>query len=220
LLQSAGKPDLAAEQYRRVLQQDARHEGARFYLANLLLGEGQFNEAARHYAAALTASPDIPPARLLELLARHRAGEPDRQIAAALEERIHNWPDQPELKYALIRLRSLSSDAAVRDSVRALTLANQLAPKQPSLPNIAALALAAAADRQYDQAARLQQQVVDMLGWMPAGDQSQALRDALDAYKNGKLPQQPVWPANDPLFGPPPFNPMEPFRHYPAAVPY
>jgi len=220
LLQSEGKSEAAIEHYQRILQQDASHEGARFYLANLLFQQGHFAKAAQQYAVALAANPDIPPARLLELVARHRAGQPDREIAAELERRVKAWPDQPELKYALIRLRSLSTDSEVHDSVRALTLANQLAPNQPTPPNIAALALAAAADGQYDQAARLQQQVIDMLSWMPADTVQQTLKNTLEAYENYELPKQLVWPADDPLLAPPPLNPGEPFRHYPAAVPY
>lgn len=220
LRQSRGERDAAMEHYYRILQHDERHTGARFYLANLLFEREQYAAAAKQYAAALAVNPDIPPARVLELVARQRAGEPDRKIAAALEQRVTDYPEQPELKYALVRLRSLSTDMEVRDGVRALTLANQLAPKQPTPPNIAALALAAAADGQFDQAARLQRQVVDMMRWMLEEDALKRLQTTLDAYEGGRLPAQPAWPVDDPLLAPPPLNPAEPFRHYPAAVPY
>ena len=220
LQQSRGESDAAMQHYYRILQHDERHTGARFYLANLLFEREQYPAAAKHYAAALAVNPDIPPARVLELVARQRAGEPERKIAAALEQRVMDHPEQPELKYALVRLCSLSSDMEVRDGVRALTLANQLAPEQPTPPNIAALALAAAADGQFDQAARLQRQVVDMMRWMPEGSALLRQQAALDAYEDGRLPAQPAWPVDDPLLAPPPLNPAEPFRHYPAAVPY
>ena len=108
----------------------------------------------------------------------------------------------------------------MRDSARALTLANLLAPKQPTPPNIAVLALAAAADGHFDQAARLQQQVLDMMRWVLDEGDLQRLQTTLDAYEEGHLPAQPAWPADDPLLAPPPLNPTDPFRHYPAAVPY
>jgi hypothetical protein len=104
--------------------------------------------------------------------------------------------------------------------VRALTLANALAPGQPTPPNIAALALAAAADGQFEQAARLQQQVIDMLGWMAPPAQVESMQAALEAYQQRQMPQQPVWPEDDPLLSPLPLNPLDPFRHYPAPVPY
>ena len=220
LQQSRGENNAAIEHYNRILLHDERHAGAHFYLANLLFEREQYAVAAQHYAAALVVNSDIPPARILELVARQHAGEPDREIASVLQQRVTDHPEQPELKYALVRLYSLSTDTEVRDSVRALTLANQLAPKQPTPPNIAALALAAAADGQFDQAARLQRQVIDMMRWMLEDDALQRLQTTLDAYEDGRLPAQTAWSTDDPLLVPPPLNPAEPFRHYPAAVPY
>ena len=220
LLQSQGKAGPAADHYREVLRLDPRHDGAHFFLANLLFNQGRFAAAAEHYGAALAVNADIPPARLLQLVAWHRAGRPDRDIAERLEQLTGQYPDRPELKYALIRMRALSADPAVRDSVQALNLANELAPSQPSPPNVEALALAAAADGQFDAAARLQQQVLDMLGWMAGAQQLQRVQDTLDAYEQGVMPQQAVWPADDPLLSPAPLNPVEPFRDYPAPVPF
>jgi tetratricopeptide (TPR) repeat protein len=220
LRDAQGKSDQAAAGYRKILELDPKHQGARFYLANLLFQQRTYAQAAQHYKAALAASQDIPPARLLELVARHHAGQADREIVAELTKLIKAYPQQSELKYALARMHALSKDPAVRDSVAALTLANQLAPKQPSPPNIAVLALAAAADGQFDQAARLQQQLIDMLGWMAPPQRLQSLQDTLASYQDGVMPQQPVWPVDDPELSPAPLNPVEPFRDYPAAVPF
>ena len=220
LREAQGNTEQAAALYRRVLALDPKHEGARFYLGNLLFQAGTYREAAQQYQAALAANKDIPPARLLELVARHRAGETDAEIAAELEKRVKAWPRQPELKYALARLRALSKDPAVRDSVAALTLANALAPSQPSPSNIAVLALAAAADGQFDEAARVQQQLIDMFGWMAPQQESESLQKTLAAYKQGMMPQQPVWPVDDPVLTPGPLDPVGPFRDYPAPVPF
>jgi tetratricopeptide (TPR) repeat protein len=215
-----GKSEQAAAGYRKTLELDPKHEGAHFYLANLLFEQRAYQQAAQQYSAALAANQDIPPARLLELVARHHAGQADREIAAELEKLIKAYPQQSELKYALARMRALSKDAGVRDSVAALTLANQLAPNEPSPANIAVLALAAAADGQFDQAARLQQQLIDMLGWMSAAQQLEFAQQTLASYKKGVMPQQPVWPVDDPELSPVPLNPVEPFRDYPTPVPF
>jgi tetratricopeptide (TPR) repeat protein len=214
------EPEPALEHYGRVLEQDPDHEGARFYQAGLLFQQGRFREAAEAYGKALEINPDIPPARLHELVTWHHAGRGDTEIAAALEERLAAHPDQTELKYALIRLRALSLDPQVRDSVRALNLANELAPAQPTPAHIQALALAAAADGQFDEAARLQQQVLDMVRWMGTAEQIAKLEEGLEAFKAGRMAEEPIWPASDPLLAPPPLNPFPPFRDYPAAVPY
>lgn len=218
--EARGRTQQAAALYRRVLALDPKHEGAHFYLGNLLFQDGAYREAAQQYQAALAANQDIPPARLLELVARHRAGETDAEIAAELEKRIKAWPDQPELKYALARLRALSKDPAVRDSVAALTLANALTSSQPSPFNIAVLALAAAADGQFDEAARVQQQLIDMFGWMVPQQEAASLKTTLAAYKRGIMPQQTVWPVGDPVLSPRPLDPAGPFKDYPAPVPF
>lgn len=218
--EARGRTQQATALYRRVLALDPKHEGAHFYLGNLLFQDGAYREAAQQYQAALAANQDIPPARLLELVARHRAGETDAEIAAELEKRIKAWPDQPELKYALARLRALSKDPAVRDSVAALTLANALTSSQPSPFNIAVLALAAAADGQFDEAARVQQQLIDMFGWMAPQQEAASLKTTLAAYKRGIMPQQTVWPVGDPVLSPRPLDPAGPFKDYPAPVPF
>jgi tetratricopeptide (TPR) repeat protein len=220
LLQAQGKSAGAADHYRNVLEQDPEHDGAHFFLANLLLNQHDFAEAEQHYSAALAVNSDIPPARLLRLVARHRAGTPDADIARQLSELIARYPQQAELKYALVRVYSLSADPAVRDSVAALDLANELAPAQPTPPNIEALALAAAADGQFEQAAQLQQQALDMLGWMASEQQLQTARETLETYQAGRMPRQAVWPSDDPLLSPAPFSPLGPFRDYPSPVPY
>jgi len=218
--EARGRTQQATALYRRVLALDPKHEGAHFYLGNLLFQDGAYREAAQQYQAALAANQDIPPARLLELVARHRAGETDAEIAAELEKRIKAWPDQPELKYALARLRALSKDPAVRDSVAALTLANALTSSQPSPFNIAVLALAAAADGQFDEAARVQQQLIEMFGWMAPQQEAASLKTTLAAYKRGIMPQQTVWPVGDPVLSPRPLDPAGPFKDYPAPVPF
>jgi tetratricopeptide (TPR) repeat protein len=220
LYEGQGKSGQAAEGYRRILALDPKHQGACFFLGNLLFQAGDYQHAAQQYQAVLAANPDIPPARLLELVARQHAGQADREIAAELEERIKSWPEQSELKYALARMRALSKDPAVRDAVAALTLANALAASQPSPSSIAVLALAAAADGQFDEAARVQQQLIDMFGWMATPQQAESLQKTLATYKQGAMPQQPVWPVDDPMLAPMPLDPAGPFRDYPAPVPF
>jgi tetratricopeptide (TPR) repeat protein len=220
LHEAQGNTEQAAALYRQVLALDPKHEGAHFYLGNLLFHAGTYREAAQQYRAALATNKDIPPARLLELVARHRAGETDAEIATELERRIKAWPDQPELKYALARLRALSKDPTVRDSVAALTLANALTSSQPSPFNIAVLALAAAGNGQFDEAARVQRQLIDMFGWMAPEQELASLKKTLAAYEQRIMPQQAVWPEDDPVLTPVPLDPAGPFRDYPAAVPF
>lgn len=220
LEQSRGETARAAARYRHVLELEPDNDSAHFFLANLLFENKRYAEAASHYEAALKANDAIPPARLLELVALHRAGRSDRAVAHLLESRSEAHPAQIELQYASILLRALSTDADVRDTTRARAMADALAATQPMPPIVEAQALAAAAAGDFDAAVRLQQGLLDRLTWFATPEQLQAMRDTLDLYKQGRLPARDVWPESNPLLGAGDFDANAQFRDYPVAKPY
>lgn len=219
LAQQKGDGEAAAEHYRRALAIDPDQAGARFYLANLDFAEGRFALAEQGYRRVLALEQEIPPARLLALIAALRAGEREADVAARLTGLVRENPDDPLTAYALGRLLAAARDAAVRDPRRALELAERLALLQPIPPHLRLLALAQAANGRHEEAAATQEQVVAMAGWMAQPGELALMERELAIYRDGGMPSEP-WPPGDPLLGPPPFDPVAPFRDYPAAVPY
>ena len=219
LMQQAGDLDGATTHYRRTLELDPGHAGALFYLANLDLISGRYREAAEGYRAALRANPEIAPARLLELVASYRAGVAERQILEALDALIAKHPDDPLAGYALARLLALATDPSARNPQRALEIANYLAMQQPMPHHLRLQAISQAATGNFDQAAETQRQIIAMAGWMAPPEILAELEQALKAFEQQSLTIEP-WPATDLLLGPPPFDPLAPFRDYPDAVPY
>lgn len=219
LLQQQGQMNKAADYYRRILNIDPGHAGALFYLANLHFDSGRYPDAAAGYAKARAAAREIAPARLLELVARLRAGEPEAGIAARLKKLIEEYPDDPMLSYALARLLAAAADLEVRAPEQALNIAQRLSLLQPIPPHQRALALAQAASGQFEQATRTQQQAIAMAAWMALPTELETMNRELASYNKGKKPPA-AWPEGDPLLSPPPFDPLVPFRDYPAAVPY
>ena len=219
LLQQRGDADGAVRQYRRTLELDPQHAGALFYLANLDFSTGRYASAAAAYTRALEASSEIPPARLLELVARYHAGSPDIEIAAGLAGLREQHPDDPVLAYAESRLLADARDPDTRRPQGALELASGLALLHPIPPNQRALALAQAATGDFQQAVRTQRQTLAAASWMAAQREQDLMQEELAAYEQGRLPGNP-WPPGDPSLSPPPFDPVAPFRDYPAAVPY
>ncbi len=219
LQQQQGDADQAADYYRRSLGIDPGFAGALFYLANLDFNAGRYSEAALGYAKALTADREIPPARLLELIARLRAGEAEADIAARLTELSAHYPDDLMLRYALARLLAAATDPALRAPEQALQIATQLSLLQPIPPHQRALALALGASGRFEEAAQTQQQAIAMASWMAPSSGQEVMNRELASYEKGEVPAQ-AWPEGDPLLSPPPFDPMAPFRDYPAAVPY
>ena len=219
LHQQEGSSEEAADYYRRTLGVDPGFAGALFYLANLDFNAGRFPEAATGYAKALAADREIPPARLLELVARLLAGESEADVADRLSDLTAQYPDDPMLRYALARLLAAARDPTLRSPELAIQIARQLNLLQPIPPHQRALALALASNSRFEEAALVQQQAIALASWMVPPSEQEAMKRELASYEKGKLPSNP-WPAGDPLLSPPPFDPVAPFRDYPAAVPY
>ncbi|MCG6895998.1 MAG: tetratricopeptide repeat protein [Thiocapsa sp.] len=219
LKQAQGDKEGAASAYRRTLEAEPGHPGAAFYLANLELARGRFREAAAGYRAVLTSDDAVGPAYLLELIASRRSGTSERDIVERLAERASERPDDTVLAYALARLLAAAKDPVLRDPERALELAGDLARRQPIPPHQRALALALMADGRTEEAIATLQPVIAYAAWSVPPGELALLLDESEAYREGRLPDDP-WPDGDGLLAPPPFDPLAAFRDYPSATPY
>lgn len=215
-------PADARRLYRLALSLQADQAGAHYFLAHHLFRDGRYRDAAAHYRAAY-ADTDLPPARLLGLVAERLAGDLDATIAAELVELLDAAaaaPQRSAASYALARLRALSDDPAVHDDVAAVELANALVQRQPRPLHLELLALAAAANGQYDTATEILEHVAQIPAWQrDPGSPARVDRD-LAAYRAHRLAGQPAWPADDPLLAPPPFDASAPFREYLTPTPF
>lgn len=219
LQQQRGDGTAATGCYRRALSIEPDHPGVLYYLANLDFASGRYAQAAAGYRRALKAEDAPPPARLLALVAGHHAGRPESETAKALGDLIAAQPDDPLLAYAQACLLAAAADPAVRDPKHAAALATTLGFLMPGPPQMRALALSQAAGGDFKGAAATLEQAVALSGgWLPPGLQGVLDREGA-AYRAGRLPDQP-WPVGDPMLAPPPFDPVGPFRDYPASVPY
>jgi len=218
LYQQQGDEAAAADAYRSTLALEPDQAGALFYLANLDFGAGRYAEAAAGYDAALAADAGVAPARLLGLVAALRAGTPEAAVAERLAALGEQHPEDPQLRYARARLLAAAEDPAVRDPKQAMALAAGLAVQQPIPPHQRAVALAEASAGNFDRAQAAVAGLIDMVGWMAPAGELDVMQQELAAYRDQRLP--PPWPIGDPLLSPPPFDPLRPFRDYPATAPY
>jgi len=223
--------DLAAAEsaYQRALALDATLAGPLFQLANLRFAAGDYTAAARDYQQVLALDPSVAPARLLSLVADYRAGVTEQAVFDRLKAQIDAYPEDPQLRFGLARLLAAAADPALRDPKRAVTMAADLAVQQPGPSTQRLLALAQAADGRFDDAAQTQRGLIQTLEWMQSAMQAgagpapapdlEALRQELAAFEDDRLPDS-VWPGDDPLLAPPPFDAARLFRDYPATRPY
>lgn len=214
----ANNPEMAATQFEAVLKQEPNHYGAHFCLATLLFNAADFAKAAVHYRLALLANPDIPPARLYLLLALKLSGAPDSQISRQLQELSAAHPEQQILRYVLIRLLALSDTPGERDLERARLLINELVQEAFIPPHVELQALVAAAIGNFEQAAELQNQVLQAMIWAGDGIYQRA-QTALTAYQRQEMPAA-VWYREEIMLRPPGINTSLLFREYPTPVPY
>jgi tetratricopeptide (TPR) repeat protein len=218
LSDEAGDSAAAGNYYKRVLEHEPGHGGAHFFLANHYWREGDYPDAARHYAAAIADDPRNVPARLLYLDTLDKTGAPEEQLKAALEAGVQQSPEQPLFTLRLIVLLATSQEKGTGDPQQALRLARELAEQQAIPPAREALALACAATGDFKQAAEIQQQIVSLAVWSWPGEADRLSR-VLTAYREGKMPAAADLPGAPPMQAPPTSG-EGPFRDYPAPRPY
>jgi len=217
--QHEGDEEAAMRLYRRSIELQPKHQGAHYYLASLLFTRGDYRHAAEHYRAAQHGDSELPAASLLAVIADAHAGASDVVLAVQLRALVEKFPDQSELRYALLRLSALSSDPEVHDDVSAVTMANQLMQQRPGPATMQALAVAVAANGQFGVAVDIQQQLIERLKWVGATE-LQRLQDQLAAYQQQQMPPLALWPKDDPLLQPPPFQALQTIREYLTPTPF
>jgi len=218
LSDEAGDSAKAEDYYKRVLEHEPGHGGAHFFLANHYWREGDYSDAARHYAAAIADDPRNVPARLLYLDTLDKTGAPEEQLKAVLEAGVQQSPGQPLFTLRLIVLLATSQEKGTGDPQQALRLARELVEQQAIPPAREALALASAATGDFKQAAEIQQQIVTLAMWSWPGEADRLSRN-LAAYREGKMPAAADLPGAPPVQAPPTSG-EGPFRDYPAPRPY
>jgi tetratricopeptide (TPR) repeat protein len=218
LSDEAGDSAAAGNYYKQVLEHEPGHGGAHFFLANHYWREGDYPDAARHYAAAIADDPRNVPARLLYLDTLDKTGAPEEQLKAVLEAGVQQSPEQPLFTLRLIVLLATSQEKGTGDPQQALRLARELAEQQVIPPAREALALACAATGDFKQAAEIQQQIVTLAVWSWPGEADRLSR-VLTAYREGKMPTAADLPSAPPVQAPPTSG-EGPFRDYPAPRPY
>jgi tetratricopeptide (TPR) repeat protein len=168
----ASRPSEAIEAFRIASRLAPDVAAAHFSLALVLGREGRFEASAGAYDAGLAIEPENSQAHVGRAMAALLAGQ-ERRALAALEQSLERSADSITLRHLLARLLATSTDASVRDADRALRLAQQIMQSQPGLDHGETLAMALAEAGRFDEAAAMQEQV---------------LQRALETGRTGSLP--------------------------------
>jgi tetratricopeptide (TPR) repeat protein len=218
LTEEAGDAATATDLYLRVIAQEPAHAGANFYLANRYYRDGLLDKAIQHYATTIASDSGNLSAYLPYAGALLQTGRISAETLAVIESVQKRFPEQTALRYLLIQLLACRDSRKGCNAGRALELATELAEQQPFPPHRELLALATAANGDFDEAGAIQQTLVSDAVWMMPM-QIERLRACLAAYRNSELPQPKelfTWQ----MLQAPLTRAADVFRDYPTPKPY
>jgi tetratricopeptide (TPR) repeat protein len=160
VLLALGREDDAVAELEAAVRLDPGSIESRAMMARALARRGRYAEAAAVQAKVVELDPSSIEARLVLATAQLLAGD----VAAArsgLQSALTARPREPRLEDALARVLAGAPSPAVRDGARALELAIGVYDAAPSLDSAETLALALASVGRFEEAAALEQRVVD-----------------------------------------------------------
>lgn len=197
-----GRDDRAVELLMRATRYDEQYVQAYTVLGDLERRRGRFEASLAHYRTAVDLDPMAAAARLgygLSLVRLHRYV----QARAWLEEAVRAQPDRPELAHALARILAAAPDARARDGRRAMTIAARLLDAERRTDYGETMAMALAEAGQYEQAAAVQQEVLEAATRARLDRDVRRMRANLARYLR-RQPCRTPWPADDAIHRPGP----------------
>lgn len=199
LLARYGRPDEAAERFEAALASDPSYGEAHFNYANALVRLDRLDEAAEHYGRVITLDPGNRDAHLMQGVLLARLARWDAAVEA-LEAAHASLPDDPVISNSLARVLAVSAGQPGADPARAeraLTLADGLVAGQRDLSHGEAQAMALAAAGRFDEAARIQSDLVGAARSAGFPDLVASLEINLARYRAGQ-PAEAPWTPDDP----------------------
>ena len=196
LLQEKGNHASAIERFAAALRARPSYAEAQLRLATSLRRVGRAKEALPQYQQMLAANADLTEARFGRAMALVQLGR-DREARDHLRADAKAYPERTIFAHGLARLLAAAPDDLVRDGDRAMALVGELLTKeQRTLELGETMAMALAAATRYEEAARVQRDL--MQGAERAGLRQVVPRLAanLALYERGQ-PCRTPWPPDE-----------------------
>ena len=180
-----GSAERAVEEYRTALALDPQLTAARLDLGSALTRLGQYEEAAEAFGQVVEADPSSVRARRGQAEALESQGR-SREARQRLEEGWRAIPESVELLHALARLLASAEDPEVRDGARAVELAKRTLRAGTTPSRLETLAMASAEAGLFEEAVRLQREVILAMRRQGRVDVLPRLEANLERYKAGQ----------------------------------
>jgi len=174
--------------------------GALQMLADVCAREHRYQEAYSAYAEAVRRDPGQPWARLGQGVMAAALGR-HAQARKVLEDAIHTFPGQEQLRHNLSRLLVTCPDGKVRDGAQGLKLIQELFDEQPSAIRAETLAYALAQNDRFEEAGKQQRWAIENYRNEGGPRVSARLQNGLLALES-KKPVREAWPFSDQIIPP------------------
>ncbi|MGB5517807.1 MAG: tetratricopeptide repeat protein [Gammaproteobacteria bacterium] len=210
--------EAAAALYRRVIELDAAHAGANFFLGNYFLNKQDYSNAIKHYQTVINSDEKNIPAQIFKLAAMMASGSSDKELLAVARSITERVPNMLSIKRIQILILSLSNETDVRNSKGAKQLAEQMYQAHRNPVNAELLALANASAGNYSLAAQQMREAIAAEKQHKKSQNMTRMVQNLQLVEMKKLPEL-EWHEDIKHMQPPPANALSTFRDYPDANP-
>jgi tetratricopeptide (TPR) repeat protein len=182
--------DEALDSYRKALKRRPRDIKANSRYAALLMHVGEYERALGPFELLAEYAPSLVQARYLHALALVAL---DRNIEAigVLDEALAISPDDANLRLALARLLATTPNVEAEMRRRALEMVLSLHRESPTLDTAETLAMCLAATGHFEQAAALQERVVEAASGFGDDDLTNRFQHHLEQYRQGQPADRP-----------------------------
>jgi tetratricopeptide (TPR) repeat protein len=214
----SGNSEKAAELYRRVIDLNATHEGANFFLGNYYLRHKDYNKAIRHYETVTLKNDKNIPAHIFKLVAMMSNEASDKELLAITQQITDRSPNTLSVRRIQILLLALSKEADVRNSDLALTLAEKMYESSQYPANLELLALSTASAGNYKLGSEQMRKALAAEKQHKNSRSITRMNNNLLQLQEGRLPEL-NWHEEIRHMQPPPTNALATFRDYPDANP-
>jgi tetratricopeptide (TPR) repeat protein len=174
----------AIEQFRRVLDIDPNDTEAHCDLADVLESQGQLDEAVAHYNQALQIDPEVAMVHFRLAGALLKKGDIHNAITH-LQRAIDIKPDYVLALANLVEISVNQAQLDIRRETKAVEFAERAVQRtnrtNPVVLNL--LAMAYAAENQYDQAIIAAEEAMKLAADADANDLVEVIRTQLESYK-------------------------------------
>ncbi len=196
MLQDKGRHADAIERFTAALHARPGYTEARLRLAASLRRVNRAQESLEHYQQVLAENPNQTEARFGRAMALVQLGR-YQEARDRLRADVKAFPDQSVFAHGLARLFAAAPDDRVRDGDRAIALVGALlAKEQRTLDLGETMAMALAAATRYEEAVRVQRDLVRGAETAGLRQVVSRLEANLGLYEHGQ-PCRTPWPAGE-----------------------